>query len=511
MQSARQTTEPITQYERISTKLKNGYKSVFDAQTADSEGNIEYATHLYYQGSSQLTRALSMRCPFPDLQQDMRKATFCLNMAKERIRVLEKVVNEPTAPPQQEDIDLSDLLHDMDDIHALLSGAQEAKEVINIPSGISVFDVDGSGAVTQKGKNQSAKISHVISSNYTNPVSCLQIGEMLYPLVSKASPVLQVGEKQFMFPSLDQANKYIGVILENVDSKQVSDFQKLIMSLTNLHIKSWDDVLEDDVGPSTSGQSSSSVSRTAPPRPAAPGTVAKPYLRESPPPPRTVDKVSGGIQTTAEVVSAGIVWGSKVGGDLLRKGAHSLKDKIKPSTRDVQISDNTRQQVQTLRTTTHQVSVLTGQAVSQLATGIAALTKLVAPHVTKGVKHVINKSDNKYVAGVKSRISEQNVKDVCQVGSSALSGLFTLYEGLEEGAKQLGRALAEGANVTVGARYGEVAGSVAEDSIHSVVNVGLTYSQAKKLGGKAMVKTAAKSTAAEVVRHNADKDQKRLQ
>ena len=506
-QSPSSSVQAASIYERIKTKLKNGYKLIFEAQSADTEGDVERAKHLYYQGLSQITRAISMRCSDPRLQQDVKKATFVLNMAKERLRVLEEVVNEPSAPPKEEDMDLSNLLEDMDDIHSLLSGAQEAKEVISIPSGISLFDVDGAGQVTQTGKNVSAKVSHLISSKYTNPVSCLQIGEMMYPLVSKASPVLQVGEKQFMFPSLTQANKYMGVILENVDSKQVADFQKLIMSLTNLHVKSWDDVILDD-----SSSSVQSVEPVRPPPPTRPpalstsesSTVAKPYLREDPPAPRTVDKVSGGIQATAEVVSMGLVWGSKVGGDLLRKGAHSLKEHIKPSTRNVEISDNTRQQIATLRDTTKNVSVLTGQAVCQLASGISALAKLVAPHVTAGVKKVVGSSDNKYVTGAKSRISEQNVKDACQVGASALAGLATLYDGLEEGAKNLGRALAEGANVTVGARYGEAAGSVAEDSIHSVVNVGLTYGQARKLGAKALVKRTAKSTASEVVRHNAN-------
>ena len=502
------STQPINSYERINTKLKNGYKLIFEAQTADTEGDTEKAKHLYYQGLSQITRAISMRCPDPSLQQEIKKATFVLSMAKERLRVLEEVVIEPTAPPKEEEMDLSDLLEDMDDIHSLLSGAQEAKEVISIPSGISLFDVDGAGEVTQTGKNVSAKVSPLISSKYTNPVSCLQIGEMIYPLVSKASPVLQVGEKQFMFPSLDQANKYIGVILENVDSKQVADFQKLIMSLTNLHVKSWDDVIDEDDDSTSHVQSIEPVRPSPPARPPAPSaagsdTAVKPYLREEPAAPRTVDRVSGGIQATAEVVSAGLVWGSKVGGDLLRKGAHSLKDKIKPSTRNVEISDNTREQIATLRTTTKNVSVLTGQAVGQLASGISALAKLVAPHVTAGVKKVVSNSDNKYVTGAKSRISEQNVKDACQLGASALAGLSTLYDGLEEGAKNLGRALAEGANVTVTARYGEAAGSVTEDTLHSVGHVGLTYSQARKLGAKALAKRTAKSTAAEVVRHNA--------
>lgn len=492
---------------RIKSKLKNGYKSIFEAQSADSAGDMERAKQLYYEGMSQITRAISMRCSDPSLTQEVNKATFVLNLAKERLRVLEEVVagpSTPSAPPKEDDIDMSDLLMDMDDIHSLLSGVQEAREVINIPSGVSLFNVDSTGAVNQTGANESATISHLISSNHTNPVSCLQIGQMIYPLVSKASPVLQVGEKQFMFPSLDQANKYIGVILEGVDSKQVADFQKLIMSLTNLHVKSWDDVIDAD-------DSTSHVQSVAPARPPAPAaapsdsrTVQKPYLREElPPATRTVDKVSGGIQATAEVMSAGIVWGSRVGGELLKKGAHSLKDKIKPSTRNVEISDNTKEQIKTLRTTTHNVSVLTGQAVSQLASGVSALAKLVAPHVSAGVKKVINKSDNKYVTSAKGKISEQNIKDACQIGTSTLAGLVTLYDGLEAGARNLGRALAEGTNVTVAARYGQAAGEVAEDGVHSVVNVGLTYSQAQKLGAKALAKRAAKSTAAEVVRHNA--------
>ena len=509
MQASQQipsTSNQINSYERINAKLKNGYKLIFEAQTADTEGDDEKAKHLYYQGVSQITRAISLRCPDPKILPELKKATFVLNMAKERLRVLEEVVVEPSAPPKEEDMDLSDLLEDMDDIHSLLSGAQEAKEVINIPSGISLFDVDGAGEVRQTGKNVSAKVSHLISSKYTNPVSCLQIGEMIYPLVSKTSPVLQVGEKQFMFPSLDQANKYIGVILENVDTKQVADFQKLIMSLTNLHVKSWDDVLQDDTSSHVQSVVPAEPARpTRPPPPTTAGTntVDKPYLREQTAAPRTVDKVSGGIQATAEVVSAGLVWGSKVGGDLLRKGAHSLKDRIKPSTRNVEISDNTREQIATLRTTTKNVSVLTGQAVGQLASGISALAKLVAPHVTAGVKKVVSNSDNKYVTGAKSRISEQNVKDACQIGASALAGLGILYDGLEEGAKNLGRALAEGTNVTVSARYGQAAGTVAEDTVHSVVNVGLTYSQARKLGAKAIAKHTAKSTAKEVVKYNA--------
>lgn len=491
--------------EEINSKLKNGYKLVFQAQSIDKQGDIDTAKHLYYQASSQITRALSMRCPDPNLQDEIRKATFVLNMVKERIRTLEDVVPEPTAPPEDKDIDLSDLLNDMDDIHNVLSGAQEAKEIIHIDSGISLFNVEGNGQVIQKDKNTSAKISHIISSNSNNPVSCLQIGELIYPLVSKASPVLQVGEKQFMFPSLDQANKYIGVVLENVDKKKVAEFQRLIMSLTNLHVKSWDDVIDNDRSAIEAGPSSSSatvaVTRPPPPRP-----TDKPYLREDiVAQPRTVDKVSGGIQTTAELVSAGMVWGSKVGGDLIRKGAHSLKDRIKPATQNIEVSENTQEQIQTLRATTHNVSVLTGQAVSQLATGISALAKMMAPHVTAGVKHLVNKSDNKYVAGAKSKISEQNVKDACQIAASGLQGMFTLYEGLEDSAKNLGRALAEGTNVTVSKRYGEVAGQVAEDSMHSVANVGLTYSQAKKLGGKAIAKKAAKTTATEVVKHNAPK------
>ena len=491
--------------EMIKSKIKKGYKCIFEAQSADSDRDTEKAKQLYYEGVSQITRAISMRFSDPCIEEELKKANFVLNMAKERIRVLEDVVpeKESNVIPKEDEDDLSDLLNDIDEIHDILSGAQEVKEIMNIPSGISIFNVDGKGEVTQTGKNISAKVSHLISSKFTNPVSCLQLGELAYPLVSKASPVLQVGEKQFMFPSLDQTNKYIGVILENVDSKKVADFQRLIMSLTNLHVKSWDDVLEDS--PPETSIEESAAQPSAPPRPQPPveSRVTKPYLRPEPAEQRTVDKVSSGIQVTAEVVSAGLVWGSQIGSDLLRKGAHSLKEKIKPSTRNVEISENTREQLATLRNTTHSVSVLTGQAVCQLASGIGALAKLVAPHVTRGVKHVISKSDNKVVSGAKNRISEQNVKDVCQVGASALTGLVILYEGLEEGAKCLGRALAEGANVTVSARYGEAAGEVTENSMHCIGNVGLTYSQAKKLGTKAIAKKAAKSTAAEVVRHNA--------
>ena len=501
------SSEQSRTVEKIKTTIRSGYQSIFDAQSADTEGNSEKAKQLYYEGLSQLTRAISTRCSDPSIREELRKANFVLNMAKERIRVLEEVVPEKSASELPNEDDLSELLDDFDQIHEILSGAQEAKEIMQIPSGISLFNVDTNGQVTQTGKNISAKISHLISSKYTNPVSCLQLGEMAYPLVSKASPVLQVGEKQFMFPSLEQANKYIGVILENVDSRQVAEFQRLIMSLTNLHVKSWDDVLDDDSSPPLSSKVESTTRPTPPVRPPAPtvaeNSLAKPYLRPEVPEERTVDKVSSGIQVTADIVSAGLVWGSQIGSDLLRKGAHSLKDKIKPSTRKVEISDNTREQLATLRSTTHNVSVLTGQAVCQLASGIGALASLIAPHVTKGVKHIISKSDNKVMAGAKSKISEQNVKDVCQVGVSALSGLVTLYEGLEEGAKNLGRALAEGANLTVGARYGEAAGEVTENSLHAVGNVGLTYTQAKKLGKKAIVKKAVKSTASEVVRHNA--------
>lgn len=500
---------------QIRAKLKIGYHRVFAAQAADNEGEHDEALELYFAGSKAITKVLSMRCRDPEIQAELEKANFVLSMAKHRIRdLIEKNeqeaanVNQPSAPPSSSDEgldEMSDLLDDIDDIHAILESASEAKEVMSIDQGVSMFEINN-GEVIQKGKNASAKISHVISDTPSSngPISFMQIGEMLYPLVSNTSPVLQVGEKQFMFPSLEQSNKYIGVVLENVSQEKVAEFQRLIMSLTNLHVKSWDDIIEPG-----------RKAIEAPARPPPPSTVsvsaapsqavAKPYLQDPPvAKTRKVDQVSHGIEVTAEVLAAGVVWGSQKGGVLIKKGADKLKEKyIKPSTRDVQISDNTKQQVATIRTSSAQVCQLTGQAVSHLATGVSALAKMVAPHVTKGVKHVINKSDNKYVGAAKSRISEQNVKDACQVGTSALSGLFVLYEGLEEGAKELGRAMATGANVTVGQRYGEDAGQITEDSLHAVGNVGLTYNQAKKLGGKALVKRAAKNTAAEVVRHNA--------
>lgn len=498
------------QLERIKCKLKNGYKAIFDAQSKDSTGDTDSAKNLYYQGISQITRVISLRCSSPELTDEYRKAVFIMNMAKERLRVLEHVVAEPTAPPEQDSQeDLCNLLDEnLDDLHDVLTGVQEAREIISIPSGVSVFKVDGSGEVTKTHQNVSATINHLVSSKRNNPLSCLQIGKLVYPLVSKASPVLQVGEKQFMFPSLDKTNQYVGVVLENVDANQVKQFQNLIMSLTNLHVKSWDDVLSDDTSPSSHVVSSTPLRPPARPSPPVTNTTVKPYLRPEPAGPRTVDRVSSGIENTAAIVSAGLVWGSEVGGNLLRRGASSLKDRIAPSTRNVEISDNTRQQLQTIRTTTAEVSVLTGQAVCQLATGISALARLVAPHVSNGVKKLVDKSDNKLVTHAKGRISEQNMRDACQIGSSTLTGLMTLYEGLEDGAKNLGRALAEGANVTVSARYGEAAGEVAENSLHSVGNVGLTYSQARKLGGKALAKKAVKSTAAEVVRHNAVRDEK---
>ena len=497
------STAAYNHVELFQTKVKNGYKTVFEAQALDSQGNIDAARDLYYRASSQLTRALSMRAISPQLVEERRKANFILNMIKERIRELEDFETPKTENDESDD--LSYLLDNIDDIDSILSGEQEAKEILQIDSGISVFNVKGTGEVEKTKSDAAARIKHIITPNSTSPISCLQIGELVYPLISKASPVLQVGEKQFMFPSLQDANKYIGVVLENVDSKKIEDFQKLIMSLTNLQVKSWDDVIADDAEDEAPQEVKPSAPRLPPARPPPPSdnTLAnKPYLRPDPVEPRTVDKVSNGIQVTADILSAGVVWGSRVGGDLIRKGANSIKGRIKPSSRNVEISENTREQVTTLRESTYQVSILTGQAVVQLANGISALAKLIAPHVTKGVKTLIQNSDNKLVNDGKKRISEQNIKDVCQLAMSGLSGLSTLYDGLEEGAKNLGRALAEGANVTIGQRYGADAGQLAEDSVHTVTNVGLTYSQARKLTGKAVAKRAAKSTAKEVVVSN---------
>lgn len=334
---------------------------------------------------------------------------------------------------------------------------READELFLVPDAVQIFFVRPDGRVTTFSEPTTLRIFKFKEKEDAEKwvPTFIQVGGWTHPLIPGASPVLEASNGAFMFPDVyaDDANgAAIGIVLaDEVDQATRDQLRKLLDELTALKSN-----------PQEPDQRLGTV-----------GTVL----------------VKG-----AQLVNKGLDFGAEKACNLIEYEGNRQKEKMGDAVdQDAKVNSALKYGIKGVGYATYATVKVSGF----VANRVGRLTKNTADYLAKKIEKpisgaVIGSGEGNGGSGMTKSSSMRHILDAARGGLIAYG---TVYAGLEENAKVLGRCLKDESVEVVQHKYGGEAGEVYGEAMTAAGNGAMTYMNVASLGVKGLVKKTAKQTA----------------
>ena len=334
---------------------------------------------------------------------------------------------------------------------------REAEELFLVPDAVQIFFVRPDGRVTTFSEPTTLRIFKFKEKEDAEKwvPTFIQVGGWTHPLIPGASPVLEASNGAFMFPDVyaDDANgAAIGIVLaDEVDQATRDQLRKLLDELTALKSN-----------PQEPDQRLGTV-----------GTVL----------------VKG-----AQLVNKGLDFGAEKACNLIEYEGNRQKEKMGDAVdQDAKVNSALKYGIKGVGYATYATVKVSGF----VANRVGRLTKNTADYLAKKIEKpisgaVIGSGEGNGGSGMTKSSSMRHILDAARGGLIAYG---TVYAGLEENAKVLGRCLKDESVEVVQHKYGGEAGEVYGEAMTAAGNGAMTYMNVASLGVKGLVKKTAKQTA----------------
>jgi len=331
-----------------------------------------------------------------------------------------------------------------------------AEELFLVPDAVQIFFVRPDGRVTTFSEPTTLRIFKFKEKEEAEKwvPTFIQVGGWTHPLIPGASPVLEASNGAFMFPDVyadDTQGAAIGIVLaDEVEQATRDQLRKLLDELTAL--KSNPQEPDQRLG--------------------AVGTVL----------------VKG-----AELVNKGLDFGAEKACNLIEYEGNRQKEKMgEAANQDTKVSSALKYSIKGVGYATYATVKVSGF----VADRVGKLTKNTADYLAKKIEKPISGavvgSGSGSDGGMTKSSSMRHILDAARGGLIAYG---TVYAGLEENAKVLGKCLKEESVEVVQHKYGGEAGEVYGEAMTAAGNGAMTYLNVASLGVKGLVKKTAKQTA----------------
>ncbi|XP_076468252.1 spartin-like [Babylonia areolata] len=369
----------------------------------------------------------------------------------------------------------------------------EGTELFSIADGVQIFYISREGYVSAptyptslhiiKFQDSDQESSQVSSSA---PPAFIQVGDWFYPLIPGASPVLHATYGAYLFPDLspESAGASVGMMLpDTISPGEKQTLEDILKNLSLIQEQQTQIQPEDLVVPSA--PLAEREEPTAPP--AVSESQEGQQYRQGEPEQSTSAKISHGISVASKWISWGVGKGAEKAGELISYGSSKLQAKLRPEQQPKPVDPRVQTGMMYARKATHVGVTVSAFIVTKLGEATMALGRQIAPHIRKKGEKLLPKS-------VTTEKNKSTMDGVMEVAASGLHGFGTVYMSLEGAAKALARSLANETVATVQHKYGQEAGSLAENTVYAAGNIAMTAYNADNLGIKAIAKRAAKDT-----------------
>jgi len=331
-----------------------------------------------------------------------------------------------------------------------------AEELFLVPDAVQIFFVRPDGRVTTFSEPTTLRIFKFKEKEEAEKwvPTFIQVGGWTHPLIPGASPALEASNGAFMFPDVyadDTDGAAIGIVLaDEVEQATRDQLRRLLDELTAL--KSNPQEPDQRLG--------------------AVGTVL----------------VKG-----AELVNKGLDFGAEKACNLIEYEGNRQKEKMgEAANQDTKVSSALKYSIKGVGYATYATVKVSGF----VADRVGKLTKNTADYLAKKIEKPISGavvgSGNGGDSGMTKSSSMRHILDAARGGLIAYG---TVYAGLEENAKVLGKCLKEESVEVVQHKYGGEAGEVYGEAMTAAGNGAMTYLNVASLGVKGLVKKTAKQTA----------------
>uniref|UniRef100_A0A914XFV3 Inheritance of peroxisomes protein 1 n=1 Tax=Plectus sambesii TaxID=2011161 RepID=A0A914XFV3_9BILA len=302
-------------------------------------------------------------------------------------------------------------------------GSKEVDEIFLIPHGVQLFMIEGE-ETTVPTYPEELKIYKFHGDAAHAPAGAeafIQVGSWVYPLMRGRSPVLHSDFGAYVFPNPtdEKPNLYVGVLLpQDLDKDTVNGFRNILKELTELREQ----------------------------------TVTRELSRE--------EQTALGEKIASFIIKGGeyIAWGLKEGADKTGQfvAQHSTRYRSAcPKTEQPMVVD---QRVQTsihyLRRGTKVAVKVTGYLLDRIGE--------IGVHVGR-----------RLARGMESRVGQANstagslVSGTFDVIGGGIVGVSTVWVGMEEAAKSLGKNIANETILVVGHKYGDQAAATTHNAMYA--------------------------------------------
>ncbi|XP_065334920.1 protein spartin isoform X2 [Cloeon dipterum] len=356
----------------------------------------------------------------------------------------------PSNPPSYEEATspYASLTGALEQLRADTVASAADSEVVFRQEGVHMYFIAPDGQVSSLSQPLTLTIARAQGENELAPTFYLQLGSWVYPLVPGISPVLRAESGTFIIPDLQATvpGSAVGLVVADGEDSGVLD------------------VLSD-------------ILRGI--QPAAPAGEEQERLSQ---------RISHGLVSGAQFVSAGVVRGAEWAGSLLNRGTPALIERMQPAAEQTPVPPRLSKGLRVARDVTSVAVTFTTFVANKVGTATMSLGRFLAPHVQAQGTRLLTS-----VSGLSENEASTKVEGALEVTAGAVTSFTTVYAALEDAAAILGRNLANNTVQIVQHKYGQQAGVVTEDTLAAVGNAVVVGHTARGLTVKGIAKRTAKN------------------
>ncbi|CAB3385504.1 Hypothetical predicted protein [Cloeon dipterum] len=410
-------------YNRFKQLHDEAFKLLDDGLKLEQQNQIEEAVVLYERGVVTVDRALRIYIE-SDLEPQLWDKYFeqVVKMKNARKEVESRLASlragpspagaeplngasaaMPSSPPSYEEATspYASLSGALEQLRADTVTASANSEVIFRQEGVHMYFIAPDGQVSSLSQPLTLTIARAQGENELAPTFYLQLGSWVYPLVPGISPVLRAESGTFIIPDLQATvpGSAVGLVVADGEDSGVLD------------------VLSD-------------ILRGI--QPAAPSGEEAAAEQE-----RLSQRISQGLVSGAQFVSAGVVRGAEWAGSLLDRGTPALIDRMQPAAEPKPVPPRLSKGLRVARDVTSVAVTFTTFVANKVGTATMSLGRFLAPHVQAQGTRLLTS-----VSGLSENEASTKVEGALEVTAGAVTSFTTVYAALEDAAAILGRNLA---------------------------------------------------------------------